>query len=332
MMSNTLSSFYQVTKVNHALLIQMPLELSVHTAAELRQSLRRWIANEGNLAKVIFDFGHTTVLDSSGIGALVSSYKILKSLNIDLLIWGLSKQTRFVLDLAGLDGVFDLNPSTDAIRPADVLAMEEEPMQVHPSVLSKPKRLLDIAGALVGLAITGVILIPLAIAIKLDSRGPIFYSQIRCGLMGHQFRIWKFRSMVTDADTLKAKVSNEIDGTFFKNKRDPRVTRVGRFIRKTSLDEFPQFWNVLKGDMSLIGTRPPLPDEVDQYQIASWQRLNVKPGMSGEWQVSGRSNIKDFEKVIELDLKYQKSWSFFYDIHLILKTIMVLFKKDTGAY
>ena len=130
---------------------------------------------------------------------------------------------------------------------------------------------------------------------------------------------------------MKGEVSNQAVGAFFKNNQDPRITKVGRFLRRSSLDEFPQFWNVLKGDMSLVGTRPPIPDEVVIYKVPEWQRLNVKPGITGEWQVNGRSQISNFEDVIELDLRYQKNWSFFYDLRLIFKTILIIFNKNSGA-
>ena len=138
--------------------------------------------------------------------------------------------------------------------------------------------------------------------------------------------------MVTDAEARKNEVANQVEGPLFKNENDPRMTKIGRFLRKTSLDEFPQFWNVLKGDMSLVGTRPPTPDEIEQYEVGAWQRLNVKPGMTGEWQVNGRSSITKFEDVIKLDLRYQENWSFFYDIQLIVKTVLVLFSKESGAH
>ena len=137
--------------------------------------------------------------------------------------------------------------------------------------------------------------------------------------------------MVTNAEALKSTIKNQAEGAFFKNDHDPRITRVGRFLRKTSLDEFPQFWNILIGDMSWIGTRPPTQDELEQYEILNWQRLDVKPGLSGEWQVNGRSKIRNFEDVIKLDLRYQENWSLFYDFQLILKTFIVVFNKDSGA-
>ncbi|MCP6758411.1 MAG: sugar transferase [Fischerella sp. CENA71] len=203
---------------------------------------------------------------------------------------------------------------------------------VHPSVSSKTKRIIDILGAVVGLGITALITIPLAIAIQLDNPGPIFYSQIRCGLNGRSFRIWKFRSMVVGAERLKHLVNNQAKGNhIFKNENDPRITCVGRFLRRTSLDELPQFWNVLQGDMSLVGTRPPTTDEVMHYSNHHWQRLNVKPGMTGEWQANGRSSIKDFEDIVSMDISYQHKWSIAYDIKLILKTLKVVLNKS-GAF
>jgi len=201
----------------------------------------------------------------------------------------------------------------------------------HPSVQSWVKRLIDIVGAIVGLMITGILLVPIAAAITINDPGPIFFGQTRCGWMGRQFRIWKFRSMCTNAEAMKAQIKNQASGAFFKNDNDPRITKVGRILRKTSLDELPQFWNVLKGEMSLVGTRPPTPDEVERYEVPQWQRLDVKPGMTGEWQVNGRSQVRDFEDVIRLDLKYQQNWSLMYDLKLIVKTITVLFNKNSGA-
>lgn len=201
----------------------------------------------------------------------------------------------------------------------------------HPSAQSKFKRGLDIVGSLVGLLILAIAFVPIAIAIKLDSPGPIFFSQERYGLRGRPFHIWKFRSMVNEAEKLKSLVDNEADGLIFKNKNDFRVTRVGRILRSTSLDELPQFWNVFMGDMSLVGTRPPTADEVAKYNKRHWQRLNVKPGLTGEWQVNGRSHVKDFEKIVDLDLQYQNNWHPLYDLQLIFKTIYVILGR-VGAF
>ncbi|MEB3358044.1 MAG: sugar transferase [Synechococcales bacterium] len=202
---------------------------------------------------------------------------------------------------------------------------------LHPSVGSKLKRLIDIAGALMGLGMTAVLFIPIAIAIRLDSPGPILYSQLRCGFQGQTFRIWKFRSMVRDADRLKAMVENQAKGLIFKNDSDPRITRVGRFLRRTSLDEFPQFWNVLLGDMSLVGTRPPTTDEVARYEPHHWERLTIKPGLTGNWQVNGRSHISDFEAIVLMDVEYARRWSVRYDVALILRTVWIVLNRR-GAY
>lgn len=201
----------------------------------------------------------------------------------------------------------------------------------HRSASCLLKRSIDIVGSLIGLAIFGLIFFPIALAIRLDSPGSILYSQERYGLMGRSFRIYKLRSMVANADELKAQIKNEAKGLIFKNENDPRITRVGRFLRKTSLDEFPQFWNVLKGEMSLVGTRPPTSDEVAKYSAYHWQRLHVKPGLTGEWQVNGRSLIKDFEDIVQLDLRYQTQWHPFYDLGLICKTVLMILSKRSGA-
>ena len=197
----------------------------------------------------------------------------------------------------------------------------------HPSAKCLIKRSIDVAGALVGLIILALVAIPVAVAIRLDSPGPIFYGQQRYGLRGKTFTIWKFRSMVHNADALKQTVSNQAKGLIFKNEQDPRMTGVGRILRKTSLDELPQFWNVLRGDMSLVGTRPPTEDEVSRYSPHHWRRLDVKPGITGQWQISGRSAIKDFEEIVHLDLQYQAIWTPWYDLQVIAKTITVLLNR-----
>ncbi len=207
----------------------------------------------------------------------------------------------------------------------------EQQISAHRSATSVFKRFLDIIGSLVGMLILALVYVPVAIAIKLDSPGPVMYSQERYGLQGRTFRIRKFRSMVVNADELKDQVQNEASGLIFKNKKDPRVTRVGRILRSTSLDELPQFWNVLVGEMSLVGTRPPTGDEVALYNDRHWKRLKVKPGLTGEWQVNGRSSIKDFEEIVNLDLRYQSQWHPLYDIFVILKTIYVLVGR-VGAF
>jgi exopolysaccharide biosynthesis polyprenyl glycosylphosphotransferase len=192
------------------------------------------------------------------------------------------------------------------------------------------KRIMDILGGLVGLILTGIITLFLAPAIKLDSPGPVFFSQTRIGKNGRRFKIYKFRSMYIDAEERKKELEaqNQMKGLMFKMENDPRVTKVGNFIRKTSLDEFPQFLNVLKGDMSLVGTRPPTEAEFEQYNEHYRRRLSMTPGLTGLWQISGRSDIEDFDEVVRLDLEYIDNWSLTEDLKILLKTVgVVLFSK-----
>ncbi len=177
-----------------------------------------------------------------------------------------------------------------------------------------------------GVIVLSPLFIIIAIIIKTNSKGPVFFSQKRVGKNGKEFDMYKFRSMVVNAEELKEKLAakNEMSGPMFKMKDDPRVTKVGKFIRKTSIDELPQLWNVLKGDMSLVGPRPSLPKEVAQFESWMYKRLEVKPGLTCYWQVSGRNNI-DFEDWMKLDIRYVEERSLFVDIKLILKTIFVLF-------
>jgi exopolysaccharide biosynthesis polyprenyl glycosylphosphotransferase len=191
------------------------------------------------------------------------------------------------------------------------------------------KRCIDIFGGLVGCAITSVLFVFIGAAIKLDSKGPVIFSQERIGKNGRKFRMYKFRSMYADAEQRKKDLlaQNEMNGLMFKMKDDPRITRVGKFIRKTSLDEFPQFFNVLKGDMSLVGTRPPTVAEFKEYSNYHKRRLSMKPGITGMWQVSGRSDITDFEEVVRLDCQYIDNWSPLLDVKLLLETFVVVLKK-----
>ena len=188
------------------------------------------------------------------------------------------------------------------------------------------KRCLDIVGSLVGLFITSLLFPFIALAIKLESKGPLLFEQPRVGENGRIFKCWKFRSMFLDAEDRKKDLMtrNEMQGAMFKIKDDPRITRVGKFIRKTSIDELPQFWNVMKGEMSLVGTRPPTPDEVATYENWHRKRICIKPGITGLWQVSGRNQIEDFDEVVRLDIRYIEEWSLWLDIKLLAKTIWVV--------
>ena len=193
-------------------------------------------------------------------------------------------------------------------------------------IYSFTKRVFDVGASFVGLTLLSPVLLVVAIAIKLESKGPIIFSQDRVGLNGKIFKMYKLRSMVSNAEELKEKLleQNEMSGPMFKMKDDPRITKVGKFIRKTSIDELPQLINVLKGDMSLVGPRPSLPKEVEQFEPWMYERLQVKPGLTCIWQVSGRNNI-DFEDWMKLDIKYIEEQSILVDIKLILKTVLVLF-------
>lgn len=194
------------------------------------------------------------------------------------------------------------------------------------------KRAIDIIGAIVGLAITLVVGIILAPILLLESPGPLIFKQKRVGVNGRIFDFYKFRSMYADAEERKKELmaQNEVNGLMFKMENDPRITKVGAFIRKTSIDELPQFWNVLKGDMSLVGTRPPTVDEYQQYSYYQKRRISFRPGITGLWQISGRSDIKDFDEVVKLDLAYIDNWSLMLDIKIILKTLLVVFR-GSGA-
>ena len=208
------------------------------------------------------------------------------------------------------------------------------------------KRCMDIAAGLAGCLLTGIIFIFVAPAIYISSPGPIFFSQERVGKNGKKFKIYKFRSMYMDAEERKAELmkDNKLgDGKMFKLDFDPRVignkilpdgthrTGIGDFIRRTSLDEFPQFLNVLKGDMSIVGTRPPLVGEVSLYELHHRARLAIKPGITGMWQVSGRSDITDFEEVVRLDKEYISNWNIGLDIKILFKTVLVVLRKDGSA-
>jgi exopolysaccharide biosynthesis polyprenyl glycosylphosphotransferase len=217
----------------------------------------------------------------------------------------------------------------DELEGNSVLSFSTTPQNAEALVV---KRLMDIVLSAAALAALSPIFLVTAILIKLeDPKGGVFFGQRRSGLYGRDFTMWKFRSMVADAEKLKAalEADNEMDGPVFKITHDPRITRIGAFIRKTSVDEFPQFWNVLVGEMSLVGPRPPIPAEVEQYERWQMRRLSMKPGITCIWQVSGRNNI-DFKTWMKLDLQYIDNWSLFLDLKLLIKTPMAVIA-GTGA-
>ncbi|WP_410069711.1 sugar transferase [Anaerostipes sp.] len=224
----------------------------------------------------------------------------------------------------------NLNKTLETVGPYNVVSFSGREVSLFMLLL---KRAMDILGGLVGLLITGIALIFVAPAVKLESPGPLLFSQKRVGRNGRIFKIYKIRSMYQDAEERKKELmaQNEMDGLMFKMKDDPRITKVGKFIRKTSIDELPQFWNVLKGDMSLVGTRPPTVDEFEQYSAYHKKRLCRTPGLTGIWQVSGRSTITDFEEIVKLDVQYIENWSLWLDIKILFKTVALVFKGDDGA-
>ncbi|HEV5658956.1 TPA: sugar transferase [Streptococcus pneumoniae] len=191
------------------------------------------------------------------------------------------------------------------------------------------KRFIDIIGSIIGLLICGLVSIVLVPMIRKDG-GPAIFSQTRIGKNGRHFTFYKFRSMCVDAEKKKQELlaQNTMQGGMFKVDDDPRITKIGRFIRKTSLDELPQFWNVLMGDMSLVGTRPPTVDEYEKYTPEQKRRLSFKPGITGLWQVSGRSKITDFDDVVKLDVAYIDDWTIWKDIEILLKTVKVVFMRE----
>jgi exopolysaccharide biosynthesis polyprenyl glycosylphosphotransferase len=202
-------------------------------------------------------------------------------------------------------------------------------VELLPVIYVRPcvtKRAIDIVGAVIGLIVLAPVMLLVALALRISGRGPVIFAQERCGLGGRRFRFYKFRTMVEDAEDQRASLVhlNEMRGPVFKISRDPRITRIGAVLRKSSIDELPQLWNVLRGEMSLVGPRPPLPEEVARYDARQAQRLTVIPGITGLWQVSGRSSIDDFDTWLELDLAYARRWSLWLDLRILAKTIVVV--------
>lgn len=316
----------------NALIIRQPPQLevcfpkrftvkeAVNLQARLDERPPEWSAHN----KLTLSFSQTELIDSSGLGVVTSLAKKAMAANLAVEAVEVGTQVALAMELIGLDQIITVKaqPPSEQLQTIQV---------THPSVRSRLKRSIDIAGAMVGLLFTAAIFPLVALAIQIESPGPVLFSQTRHGLMGRRFRLWKFRSMVVDAEARRHEVVNQAKGALFKNDNDSRITKVGRFLRRGSIDELPQFWNVLVGDMSLIGTRPPTEDEVERYAVPNWQRFDVRPGMSGEWQVYGRSEVRDFEDVIALDLRYQQRWSLRYDLYLISRTILLMLTRRTGA-
>lgn len=224
------------------------------------------------------------------------------------------------------------NPGTQRREATDAISLTHDEIQTS-SIYRMGKRTIDFTGALLGLIFLSPLFLIVAILIKLeDPKGPVFFTQIRVGKNEAPFKIYKFRSMVSNAEELLADLlkHNEVSGAMFKMKKDPRITKIGRIIRKTSIDELPQLINVLKGEMSLVGPRPPLPREVNEYTPYDKQRLLVTPGCTGLWQVSGRSSV-GFEEMVELDLHYIRTRSLWNDMKIVFKTVFLLVGSKNAA-
>jgi len=363
MFSRTMFTIYVICTLNLLLSERFLYRLYIkRSSRHINRAIRVIIVGSPNVARQFTNYIQKTNINFNVIGYVrvdskqVKSQKILGHINnleqiikenvVDEVVFALPKnyvgeieQYILLCEEMGITSRMVLNLYDLKIAKTHLTCIGTLPMLTfHTVSLNRTqlfiKRLLDICGALVGLLITSILSIFVGAAIKIDSPGPVIFAQDRVGLNGRIFKLYKFRSMCTDADNQKKELAkmNEVGGgLMFKIKNDPRITRVGRFLRKTSLDEFPQFLNILKGDMSLVGTRPPTLDEVSQYASYHRRRISIKPGLTGLWQVSGRSSITDFDEVVKLDTKYIDEWSILLDIKIILKTIINVFKKD-GAY
>lgn len=285
-----------------------------------------------------------TAQDSSSLGTIEELPKILQTKEIDEVIFAVdgdrSVELKDHIDLCRKMGITTIilpalweknarNFTVERYQNIPFLALHSGSLNASGLLY---KRVLDLVGGLVG-TIVFILLYPLiGLAIKLESSGPVLFKQVRVGQNGRTFNLFKFRSMYVDAEEKKKELmaDNEMRGAMFKIKNDPRITKVGNFIRKTSLDEIPQFLNVVVGDMSLVGTRPPTLDEVKLYAFWQRRRISAKPGITGLWQVSGRNAITDFDKVVELDCQYLENWRFSRDLQILIKTIFVVFRR-TGS-
>jgi anti-anti-sigma factor len=308
------TSKLDVALLGKSALIRVPEQLTSQQAGDFAEASRQFI-EAAQVAYVVLDFSQTVFLDSAGLGALLRIHKAARVAGSEISFWSVSKALRPLMRLTSLGRVFEVRREMESVHGI----RESKPWQnpyvyCHPSVRSRFKRLIDVTGALVGLLVTAVLFIPIAIAIKLESQGPILCSHARSGWMGRPFRLWRFRTTTSERKSG--------DKAFI-----PEVTKVGNFLRKTSLEAMPQFWNVLKGEMSLVGTRPPTAEEVERYNVPQWRKLDVRPGITGEWQVSKKSAEQQVEDAIKLDLAYQRNWSLKYDMQLLIKTILGLLDK-----
>ena len=282
--------------------------------------------------KDVYEYACRNVIDSILLCIAVSENNVIERVTNKFLQMGVTVHVELDLFRNGVPNV-----QFGHLNDVDVMTTS---IKVISSYQLFVKRVIDICAGLVGCLITGVLFIFVAPAIKIaDPHGPIFFGQERAGKNGRVFKIYKFRSMYTDAEERKKEymAQNKMDGLMFKLDNDPRIIGsgpdgskkgLGHFLRATSIDEFPNFWSMLKGDMSLVGTRPPTLDEYEKYDLHHKSRLAIKPGLTGMWQVSGRSEFTDFEEIVKLDNEYIKNWSISLDIKIIFKTLLVVLKRD----
>ncbi|MCL6582143.1 MAG: sugar transferase [bacterium] len=279
------------------------------------------------------------------LGSLVDLRDILMREVVDNVIFCTSRKSftdlkEIILDIEAMGIASHVAIANPAIRISSTFLgiIDGIPLITYSPIKLSPfdlmiKNLIDLVGGVIGGAIFLILYPIIGIAIKLDSPGPVLFKQKRMGENGRIFTLYKFRSMYQDAEQRKAELlaRNQLQGAVFKIAEDPRITRVGKFLRKFSLDEWPQFINVLKREMSLIGTRPPTLDEVEKYDLWHKRRLSMKPGLTGLWQISGRNTITNFDDIVKLDLKYIDNWSVWYDLYILLKTLLVTLKRE-GVY
>lgn len=298
----------------------------VRTGAPVADRLGAWMpeAADGDTAPVL-----AAARDLEADVVLVAAGARMAGERLRRLSWGLHDAGT---ELALAPGLVECAVKRLETTSAAGMALLRVAPPVRGGVQQVLKSVMDRVGAALGLLVLSPLFLVIGAAVRLTSPGPVFYRQIRIGQGRSPFVMWKFRTMYVDADARKAALShaNEHDGLMFKMRRDPRVTRVGRLLRRTSLDELPQLFNVLRGSMSLVGPRPPLPEEVARYRDVELRRLSVRPGMTGLWQISGRSDLS-WDETIELDLHYVDNWSFTSDVDVMARTFRAVVD-GRGAY
>ena len=274
------------------------------------------VANKGNM----MDYIRREIVDEIYVDVDSRMREELKPMVLQFEDMGITVHLR----LEVLDGFKDFNASMGTFNSIPVVTFFNREFDAKDLAI---KRVFDLAGSMVGIVLLAVATVIVGPIIKMESPGPIFFKQKRVGKNGRYFYLYKFRSMYVDAEERKSELmaQNEMSGLMFKMDNDPRITKVGKFIRKTSIDELPQFINVLKGDMSLVGTRPPTVNEFNQYEGHHKRRLSMKPGITGMWQAYGRNTVKDFEDVVKMDLNYIDNWNLGLDMKILGKTVVTVF-------